>query len=464
MNEKLWSREQIDQLFKVIDYRAPNEGEFNWEEVSRQVQKSARECEEFQHFIYDLCIKFAESKKEFRLNKKKRIRRKAATISRTYRCLVAGCAKAYGSEGALKHHYRSKHPEMIYKKSVSRDSSPLRDGSPVKRERDFIPTLHIRGRDASPGTARDSLDSPSTGRTSSSSPPSSPAPLTPTTPHHSGGMLRARSHSDSHIPFGDSLLHRMSHHSLQNSAGKIAINTDWGTKSPTSPHPPVAPNAPSGGFFFQTPRSPPQASQPVMNAHPVQQQGPFHVHLPGQSNTVQYANTAPVQVNSPHGTYYSPHHEIVSNELNLNHAPHRTAPHLNNHYASQNAPFIKEEMTVDTHQIVDKMSATVLYDAQGTAPHSHVEDWHKQHAHSQSRVPMNGGYELTNYSTDEMGEEGSAFSPLDDPLMHEDADAGDFIMQHEQGAWDQQHQHTKPSSAFSYHNQTYNQWPNNTNH
>jgi hypothetical protein len=89
MNEKLWSREQIDQLFKVIDYRAPNEGDFNWEEVARQVQKPARECEDFQHFIYDLCIKFAESKKEFRLNKKKRIRRKAATISRTYRCLVA---------------------------------------------------------------------------------------------------------------------------------------------------------------------------------------------------------------------------------------------------------------------------------------------------------------------------------------------------------------------------------------
>ncbi len=350
---------------------------------------------------------------------------------------------------------------MIYKKSVSRDSSPLRDGSPVKRERDFIPTLHIRGRDASPVTsARDSLDSPSTGRTSSSSPPSSPAPLTPTTPH----VLRARSHSDSHIPFGDSLLHRMSHNSLQNnSAGKITINADWGAKSPTSPHPPVAPNAPSGGFFFQTPRSPPQASQPVLNSHPVQQQGPFHVHLPGQT-TASYSNSAAVQVNSPHSGYYSAHHEIVSNELNLNHAPHRTAPHLNSHYAPHNAPFIKEEMTVDTHQIVDKMNATVLYDAQTAVPHSHVEDWHKQHA--QSRVPLSGGYELNNYSTgDEMGDEGSAFSPLDDPLMQEDADAGDFIMQHDQGThWEQNQQHAKPGSAFSYHNQSYNQWSNNTNH
>ncbi|ETK77602.1 hypothetical protein F441_16445 [Phytophthora nicotianae CJ01A1] len=43
---------------------------------------------------------------------KKRRRRPAAEIDRKYKCTVADCTKAYGSEGSLIHHQKVKHPEL----------------------------------------------------------------------------------------------------------------------------------------------------------------------------------------------------------------------------------------------------------------------------------------------------------------------------------------------------------------
>eukprot|EP00644_Phytophthora_capsici_P014801 jgi/Phyca11/19878/fgenesh1_pg.PHYCAscaffold_53_\ len=43
---------------------------------------------------------------------KKRRRRSAAEIDRKFKCLVADCPKAYGSEGSLIHHQKIKHPEL----------------------------------------------------------------------------------------------------------------------------------------------------------------------------------------------------------------------------------------------------------------------------------------------------------------------------------------------------------------
>ncbi|KAF4147952.1 hypothetical protein GN958_ATG02856 [Phytophthora infestans] len=43
---------------------------------------------------------------------KKRRRRPAAEIDRKFKCTVADCPKAYGSEGSLIHHQRVKHPEL----------------------------------------------------------------------------------------------------------------------------------------------------------------------------------------------------------------------------------------------------------------------------------------------------------------------------------------------------------------
>eukprot|EP01114_Cavostelium_apophysatum_P016516 TRINITY_DN4714_c0_g1_i6.p1 TRINITY_DN4714_c0_g1~~TRINITY_DN4714_c0_g1_i6.p1 ORF type:complete len:403 (+),score=84.96 TRINITY_DN4714_c0_g1_i6:85-1293(+) len=44
---------------------------------------------------------------------KKRKRRKAAEIERSYKCNVPNCHKYYGSENALKMHVRLKHPELL---------------------------------------------------------------------------------------------------------------------------------------------------------------------------------------------------------------------------------------------------------------------------------------------------------------------------------------------------------------
>ncbi|RAW29430.1 hypothetical protein PC110_g14205 [Phytophthora cactorum] len=44
---------------------------------------------------------------------KKRRRRPAAEIDRKYKCTVADCPKAYGSEGSLIHHQKVKHPELL---------------------------------------------------------------------------------------------------------------------------------------------------------------------------------------------------------------------------------------------------------------------------------------------------------------------------------------------------------------
>ncbi len=45
---------------------------------------------------------------------RKRIRRTADEIDRNYKCEMAGCEKAYGSEIALQKHCKLKHPEHPY--------------------------------------------------------------------------------------------------------------------------------------------------------------------------------------------------------------------------------------------------------------------------------------------------------------------------------------------------------------
>jgi len=46
--------------------------------------------------------------------RKKRKRRKASTIDRKYKCPYPECPRAYGTEGALKYHFKSKHKDQEY--------------------------------------------------------------------------------------------------------------------------------------------------------------------------------------------------------------------------------------------------------------------------------------------------------------------------------------------------------------
>jgi hypothetical protein len=63
-----------------------------------------------------------------RLNRRKRVRRKASMISRDWMCYMDNCTKSYGSEGALKNHFRLKHHDVPYqRKKVKRLPTNDRD-------------------------------------------------------------------------------------------------------------------------------------------------------------------------------------------------------------------------------------------------------------------------------------------------------------------------------------------------
>jgi hypothetical protein len=52
--------------------------------------------------------------------KKRRVRKKAILIDRKWKCWVADCPRAYGTENALKFHIKTKHPQEKYTYSFSR--------------------------------------------------------------------------------------------------------------------------------------------------------------------------------------------------------------------------------------------------------------------------------------------------------------------------------------------------------
>lgn len=63
-----------------------------------------------------------------RINRRKRFRRKASMISRDWTCYIDGCTRSYGSEGALKNHFRLKHADVTYnRKLLSLPASASRD-------------------------------------------------------------------------------------------------------------------------------------------------------------------------------------------------------------------------------------------------------------------------------------------------------------------------------------------------
>jgi len=111
----LWSLQDINQILSTITKSPNSQPPSDWAHVlsNMQTYHSAEEAEYLFSSILSTFTKWRNAKKKVG-PKKKRVRRRAANITRTFICPSKGCSKAYGSEGALKYHFKQKHPEQQY--------------------------------------------------------------------------------------------------------------------------------------------------------------------------------------------------------------------------------------------------------------------------------------------------------------------------------------------------------------
>jgi hypothetical protein len=93
----------------------------DWECIAQQLSIPADECVKWWLFLEQLRKKISPEEKSCNGSKdnsiserKKRKRRKASDIQRTFRCQYPNCVKAYGTEGALKCHMVQKHKDIRY--------------------------------------------------------------------------------------------------------------------------------------------------------------------------------------------------------------------------------------------------------------------------------------------------------------------------------------------------------------
>eukprot|EP01133_Synstelium_polycarpum_P018138 gene18138-21681_t len=145
LRDPQWNEKETMLLIELVGALG-----FNWEEVGKRLNKKGEDC----HLRYDLVIKVFESKprdinqssssspiqspslnsslpsppEDYQSddkfdgsrrrksttmldpNVKKRHRRTASEIDRSFKCYLLSCNKSYGTEGALKMHIKLKHP------------------------------------------------------------------------------------------------------------------------------------------------------------------------------------------------------------------------------------------------------------------------------------------------------------------------------------------------------------------
>jgi len=77
----------------------------------------AAQCQDWFEFLSEL----------FQKIKPKRHRRRGEEIIRTFKCTVQGCQKAYGSEGALKYHFKRKHPADKYSRPKKEENRTIHE-------------------------------------------------------------------------------------------------------------------------------------------------------------------------------------------------------------------------------------------------------------------------------------------------------------------------------------------------
>eukprot|EP01121_Diplochlamys_sp_Union-15-3_P019629 TRINITY_DN7452_c0_g1_i1.p1 TRINITY_DN7452_c0_g1~~TRINITY_DN7452_c0_g1_i1.p1 ORF type:complete len:387 (-),score=64.47 TRINITY_DN7452_c0_g1_i1:26-1186(-) len=145
-----WNQSDTQLLIQLVEGKDDIQS-IDWEHISFSLgqRHSAKQCNDWHSFLTRIIDKRVEDEIESRLeneslrsSKKKRIRRKAVNISRTFRCSALGCQKAYGSEAALKHHFRMKHPGLPYQKPSSNNSPSEKNiKNKSKYYRDLTPPL-----------------------------------------------------------------------------------------------------------------------------------------------------------------------------------------------------------------------------------------------------------------------------------------------------------------------------------
>jgi len=106
-------KQQQSQSWDIRDSRhlfdyTHGKTKIDWNSVSKKFggKHSPADCKEWYVFILTLA--------EQQRSPPRRKRRRREDIIRTFVCNYPNCNKAYGSEGALKHHYKLKHPDDEY--------------------------------------------------------------------------------------------------------------------------------------------------------------------------------------------------------------------------------------------------------------------------------------------------------------------------------------------------------------
>jgi hypothetical protein len=108
-----WTEQEVKLLLHIVSRYGKD-----WNVVASNIPaKSPEDCKAFYHFLAELEGILENKGLIKRLDdppRKKRKRRKANTIDRKYKCPYPDCPRAYGTEGALKYHFKSKHKDQEY--------------------------------------------------------------------------------------------------------------------------------------------------------------------------------------------------------------------------------------------------------------------------------------------------------------------------------------------------------------
>lgn len=118
----MWSVEELQQLLdELVGAQDPAAVASS---VSSTLRVPIQECQKLIEVLKAAFIKWSDTEQE-RGNRRKRFRRKAAAIERSWFCYVPGCPKSYGTENALKNHFKHKHKNIRFDKTIAQKTTAL---------------------------------------------------------------------------------------------------------------------------------------------------------------------------------------------------------------------------------------------------------------------------------------------------------------------------------------------------
>eukprot|EP01124_Arcella_intermedia_P014088 TRINITY_DN20475_c0_g1_i2.p1 TRINITY_DN20475_c0_g1~~TRINITY_DN20475_c0_g1_i2.p1 ORF type:complete len:272 (+),score=38.48 TRINITY_DN20475_c0_g1_i2:68-883(+) len=128
-NGEGWTETETETLIQKVLEDVDNK-EREWTQIASETTKTPEQCERWWEFLIGIESVLMDnglipqlkkrSKSDADEQAKKRQRRLATQIDRKYKCPIPDCPRAYGTEGALKFHYKNKH-----KGDLEQSYSPL---------------------------------------------------------------------------------------------------------------------------------------------------------------------------------------------------------------------------------------------------------------------------------------------------------------------------------------------------